>query len=402
MTTGRAHRSSTEIDSTGAGTVLLLDGQTTQALPVMRSLKHKGFRVVIFCDQKRSFGYYSRYADRKLICPEWTRDKEAFREFFFDFVSTNRIDCVIPMNDYSAVFLSEHLEEVNRHTRCLIPGYETFMNAYDKNRLMGLCRRLGIPHPASEDLEVQSPETAAVSVGFPAIIKPNITTGARGMKRVDTLEELLEAYPVVRKDYGPCHLQKFVQSGGKQFKVQIFTDQMGISISTVIEKIRYYPVNGGSSCCNVTIENDQLVAIGNAVLNELHWVGFADFDLIEDPEDGEIKVMEINPRIPACIRTSFESGVDFAEVIVNHTLGLKIPDYQYHPGDYLRYFGLDLLWFLNSPDRFRTKPGWFRLLGKRIYYQDGSIRDPMPFIMGNLAGILKQLNPGFRKAKSGL
>lgn len=41
-------------------------------------------------------------------------------------------------------------------------------------------------------------------------------------------------------------------------------------------------------------------------------------------------------------------------------------------------------------------------LGHKMYYQDFSLRDPLPFIYGTLANIKKQLSPSFRKQKTGL
>lgn len=65
----------------------------------------------------------------------------------------------------------------------------------------------------------------------------------------------------------------------------------------------------------------------------------------------------------------------------------------------VRWFGLDVMWFLMSSERFSFKPSWFKFFGKNIYYHDGSFRDPMPMIAGCLAGVIKYLNPSFRKAK---
>ena len=69
---------------------------------------------------------------------------------------------------------------------------------------------------------------------------------------------------------------------------------------------------------------------------------------------------------------------------------------------YLRYFGLDILWFLHSKQRFSSIPSWFKLFSKDTFYQDGSLDDIKPFVYGTFGGILKQLNPSFRKKKSGL
>ena len=59
------------------------------------------------------------------------------------------------------------------------------------------------------------------------------------------------------------------------------------------------------------------------------------------------------------------------------------------------------MWFLFSKDRFRFRPSWFKLFGKNVFYQDGSLKDPFPMIMGCVAGVLKYMRPQFRKSKLG-
>ncbi|NOQ24381.1 MAG: hypothetical protein GQ564_03380 [Bacteroidales bacterium] len=383
-------------------TVLLLDGQTVQALPFMESLKRNGYKIIIFCNSKNSYGYRSKYPDEKVICPKWAENPDEFKDFYFDFISKTKIDVVVPMNDDSARFLSQYKDEYISKISCTIPDLEIFNNGYDKNKLMNLCKELDLPHPNTADLEITDLKEASKITGLPAIIKPNFTAGGRGMKIVYSQNELEESYPSIRENYGPCHMQKYIDSGGNQFKVQIFVDQKGVEVSTVMHKVRYYPEKGGSSACNVTVQRPDLVEQGLKILRKIKWMGFADFDMIGDPDDGIVKFMEMNPRVPACIRTSFVSGVDFAELITDLSLNNELKTYKYEPGKTLRYLGLDLLWFIKSDRRFKAKPNWFKFFGKNVYYQDGSYRDPKPFIYGTFSNIGKLLNPKFRKAKSGL
>ena len=97
---------------------------------------------------------------------------------------------------------------------------------------------------------------------------------------------------------------------------------------------------------------------------------FADFDLIEDPRDHSLKIMELNPRIPACVKSAIVSGIDWGNVIVDDILGNTQNNYTYTPGKFLRFLGFEILWFLKSPDRFKTHPNWFKFFGKNIFYQD--------------------------------
>jgi predicted ATP-grasp superfamily ATP-dependent carboligase len=120
---------------------------------------------------------------------------------------------------------------------------------------------------------------------------------------------------------------------------------------------------------------------------------------MQEAESGDYKIIEINPRTPASLKASLASGVDFPAIILYDTLGHPVPKFKYEPGKILRYMGLDVMWFLFSPDRFRIRPSWFKFFGRNIYYEDGTWSDPLPMLAGCFAGVIKYLNPKFRKSK---
>ncbi len=381
--------------------IVLLNGETVQALAMGKWLKKAGYRVWAVCDDKVSYGYNSPYAERKIIAPPVHEAEDDFHEFFLGFINKNHIDGVIPMNDYSASYLSKHKDVLSEKVRFVIPDWNTFITAYDKNRLMEVCHDGGFPHPATIDLSKMKADEACVHMRFPALIKPNITTGGRGFALVQDATELKAKLPSIQKAYGDCHLQEFIPAGRRQFKVSLFMDkEHRVVNTTVFHKVRFYPENGGSSCCSVSVVRPDLQRVCTAVLEKIGWYGFADFDMIEDPRDGIVKIMEINPRVPACVKLSLVSGVNFAANIADTTIGKKPEKYNYSTGQVLRYSALDALWFLYSRQRFKTKPGWFNFFGRKVHYQDyGGIR---AFMVGNFAGFIKQLSPSFRKAKAGL
>ena len=112
--------------------------------------------------------------------------------------------------------------------------------------------------------------------------------------------------------------------------------------------------------------------------------------------------MEINPRVPACLKTPCEAGIDWADVIVSEYLGKPHEKYEVEREVYLRHLGFEVLWFFYSRNRFKTKPSWFRFFGRHIYYQDmNGWPDMLPFFMGTMGNIKKQLSPAFRAEKSG-
>ena len=102
----------------------------------------------------------------------------------------------------------------------------------------------------------------------------------------------------------------------------------------------------------------------------LEWEGFADFDVLYDIRELQYKIIEINPRVPASLRAAAVSGVDFPQIMVCDKLGWPKPVMKYQTGVYLRYLGLDTMWFLKSNKRFSSSPSWFEFFGNDLFYQD--------------------------------
>lgn len=388
--------------------VLILDGGAAHAMAIAKCLKASGYSVAIICDDKNEYGYHTKFADERYLGVD--SHKKEYADFMLNFLKEHKFDVLIPTSDTSAEFMSFHKEKLQKLTGVLIPSREVFEKGYDKNNLMNVCKKNGFPHPHTIDMREVSASlndfhkvSDLVSFPYPGLLKPNLTSGGRGMILVTSVEELSEVYPQIKKEYGECHLQQFIKEGGRQVKVQIMTDVQGEpKYSSVIWKQRYYPVNGGSSCYNATIDDPEIVEVCGKVLKAIGWVGFADFDLIEDPDTKQLLIMEINPRIPACVRSAFESGVDYATMIADATLGKPLREYRYSSGKHLRHLGFDVLWFLKSPTRFKTKPSWFKFFGKNLYYQDWICGDFPAFFWGTWGNFKKQMNPEFRKSKSGV
>lgn len=383
--------------------ILILDGGAAHAMAIAECLKKSGYSVAVLCDNKNEYGYHTKYADERYLGKD-SHEKD-YAEWMLNFLKEHHFNVLIPTSDTAAEFMSFHKEEIQKLTGVLMPGREVFKKGYDKNELMAVCKEHGFPHPFTVDLSKESIDDSEElkSFPYPGLLKPNLTSGGRGMTLINTYEDLKRIYPKIRAQYGECHLQQYIKAGGRQVKVQIMTDKNGNpAYSSVIWKQRYYPVNGGSSCCNVTIDNPAIAKVCGEVLKTIGWVGFADFDLIENPATHELLIMEINPRIPACVRSAFKSGMDYATMIADATLGMPLREYHYAPGKRLRHLGFDVLWFLKSSDRFKAKPSWFRFFGKDTFYQDWLCGDFKSFFWGTWGNFKKQMNPEFRKAKAGL
>lgn len=308
--------------------------------------------------------------------------KSRFFEQCFDFVrdealypilESDQYDVLLPVSDFTVPFISQNKQEIEErfHVKCAVPDYEQVHIVEDKSRFMSFCQDNDVPHPKTCRLNQNNLEAVADEVGFPALIKPDYSVGARGITKVTSIEELKRAFPAVSEKYGASTLQEFIDNKEYYYNVMLYRNKEGkILASAILKILRMYPIGAGSSSCCITVENEELVKICTDCLDKLNWVGMADFDVLQRLDNGEYKIIEINARVPASLRGAAISGVNVPEIIVNDVMGYEVPTYTYTPGKIMRYMGLDLMWFMKTPKRFGVNPSWFKFFGKDLFYQD--------------------------------
>ena len=374
---------------------ILLYGGGLQVLSIARSLKEVGHNVYVVNDENGLIKY-SRYVVSHITLPE------VDVVGLLNQVRTWDIDVIIPMEDKWAERLSVNKEIIESQTsaKCAVCDIDVFRLASDKTSLLSFCKTHNFPHPKTAIID-HNIDCIVEYVGFPSLIKPSISEGARGIVLVNSKEELCAIISSHLQQYGECSLQEYIEND-HYYNVMLYRRIDGSFANHVVTNIsRFYPIKGGSSSLCTTIENTKLVDICKQVLNKLGWVGFADFDVLEKGK-GDYRIIEINPRVPASVRAAAISGVNFGDIIVSDTLTGHIPSYTYTPGKQLRYLGLDIAWFISSPMRFKTKPCWFKFFGKNLFYQEGGYKDLKAMLASMYMGVQKMLSPSFRKQKSGM
>lgn len=382
--------------------ILLINAEGVQAICLARSLRKLGHCVVGFCNHKISSGYATRWLSEKYQTPDITLHSVDFKNFLYTYLEMHKVDLIIPLADDGAYFLSKYKEDIQQkfHLKCAVPTFDIFNVANDKQKLMELCEKHNICHPKTRAINPCNLKTTVDYVGFPAMIKPNQSQGAKGIMKVDNMQELEEKYPDVLKQFGASTLQQYIEQPDYYYNVMLYRDRDGnMDNYTIIKIRRFFPIKGGSSCYCETIEHECLLSQCKDVLDKLNWNGFADFDVLEDKNTHELKIIEINPRVPSSFQAAFAAGVDFGKVFISDEFEEPMPKFDYITGKQVRWMGLDVMWFLFSKDRFKFKPSWFKFFGKNISYHDGSWNDPLPMLAGMFAGVVKYMNPEFRKSK---
>jgi predicted ATP-grasp superfamily ATP-dependent carboligase len=230
-------------------------------------------------------------------------------------------------------------------------------------------------------------------VRFPAIVKPNISHAAIGLSMVNSKDELIRVYQETRRRFGESTVQNYIR-GGKQYKAEMVVDRRSeVKAGIVYAKLRYYPPMGGSSTLDCTVERKDILQIAGKMLKAMGWYGVADLDFIEDPADGIPRLMEINPRYTRTIKIATVSGLDFPYIAYKVARDEEVPlSIDYKIGRCLRFLPEDVLWFLASPERWSSKPSFFRFIDINTRGEIMSWADPGPALAFFIDGILMMLN----------
>ena len=369
--------------------VLLLEGFARQSMAIMESLHKLGCHVTTYNSSKLDLGYLSHYPDEKII-GFWDRtDEKKSSEALMEVLKKEHYDVTIPLTDFSATMLSKYKDKFEKYTHVAVNDWDVFMQAGDKLNTMVACMDNDIPCPKTLRNTETLDDVLKSGLQYPFIIKPRVGYGSIGFHCINNEEELRKHFEDSVEKYGPMLVQEYIPQTDIQYKCEVFIGEDGeVKSAHVFDKTRWYPIDGGSTCCSTSVERPDIVESSVKLLKAIGWRGYGDVDLIQDPRDHVAKVMEINPRITASVKVCTYSGVDFARQIVEYETGRQVTEYKdYKKGVCLRYMHTDLLWFIESPNRFKAKPSWFSW--KNTTDQIWNPRDPLPWFGYTIQGFAK-------------
>ncbi|MCG5501305.1 ATP-grasp domain-containing protein [Ectothiorhodospira lacustris] len=379
--------------------VLVTAGENKSALACVRALADRGITVHVSAHSRLAIARWSRKGSQTHTLPDPREDGRAFCKALVELQQRYHFHAILLVCDYEISAWLEHSHTLDSHD-CVneviaIPGKESFRIARDKSMTIRAAISAGVACPATWFPEDHPLEEIARQVSYPLLVKPNVSEGARGITLVERPEDLQTTLREVEARWGPCHLQEYVPSGGAQYKADVVVDRNGKQHALfVCRKLRYYPVSGGSSTLIVSEHHAGIEDSVRRLVDQMDWYGFADFDFIVDPRDGEAKLMECNPRFPESLSVNIFAGADFPWLMYNLIRHGKVPEEpDWIEGRYARFLVGDILWFLGSRERWRADPGFFRFFDRNQTYYVERLSDPGPTLCYTIEVVQTLLSP---------
>ena len=180
----------------------------------------------------------------------------------------------------------------------------------NKEKFYQLCDRYGIDHPATFIYDKSMGHDFTLPFGPPYIAKPADSvaywaTGVHALAKVyvcQSWEELLAALDEVYAAGYPDHmvLQEFIPGDDTYMRVLTnYSDRNGqvklMCLGHVLLE-EHSPHGIGNHAVIITEHDEALSLKIKAMLEDLHFTGFSNFDIKYDQRDGKFKAFEINCR----------------------------------------------------------------------------------------------------------
>ncbi|HLQ68006.1 MAG TPA: carbamoyl-phosphate synthase large subunit [Gemmatimonadales bacterium] len=291
----------------GSGPIVIgqaaeFDYSGTQAV---KALKEEGFTVILVNSNPATIMTDPELADRTYIepvTPDWVRKV----------IEREKPDALLPtMGGQTALNVAMALANdgtLQKHNVELIgANARAIRMAEDRAEFGAAMRRIGLATPAGRTVtSVAAALDAAGEVGYPAIIRPSYTLGGTGggvaYNRAE-LEEMVER----ALELSPVHSTLIEHSvlGWKEFELEVMRDgRDNVVIVCSIENVDPMGVHTGDSITvapAMTLTDREYQRMRDAAIAIIREIGVeaggCNIQFAVNPADGEMLVIEMNPRV---------------------------------------------------------------------------------------------------------
>ncbi len=372
--------------------VLILGGQEN-AICLARGFGRRNIPVYISAPVN-CYAFNSRYCSKQYPVPSNSVADLFWEELLLSDSHPELKGCVIMVgSDVALEFVAHHKEALSE--RYLLDDHipELHLNMLDKRKTLELGSKAGCPVPAFHDVtEIEDVEKIAKEVMYPVMIKPlhshlfqrhfkwrkYLLANNRDELIANTRKVLNKGLQVMITELipGPDDLQSayftyMTDTGEELFE---YTHQI----------VRRNPKNEGSGCLHISKWLPETAEMGKRFFKGIGFRGMGHIEFKRDLRDGQLKIIECNPRFSAAQAIVLKSGLDMAYIIYCHLTQRELPlDRSYKEG-VRRWLVLHDIFAFMELRRLGeiTFTDWIRSIkGPPLVFPYFSASDPMPFLM---------------------
>ena len=297
---------------------------------VIRALSDKPIDCIGLSYDRFDTGFFSRYLKERVRCPHPRKEEGRFIDFLMQSAYKWEGALILASNDHAAVTLAHHRDMLSGPYRVNTVPWDILRYFIEKHRTWKLARECGVSHPETwipihED-RIQAFKGA---VSFPALIKPirSHEFVSRFRRKNFLVHNWYECENTVRicLSHGhPVMIQRIVTGSDDHIlKCMVFIHSDGtIGPFFYYRKLRQNPPGYGVMRVGESIPAVQAVrSLSEKLLKKTGYRGICTVEFKRDAEDGRLKLIEVNARIPRMNWLATFAGINFPWIAYKDSTG---------------------------------------------------------------------------------
>lgn len=201
-----------------------------------------------------------------------------------------------------------------------------------KDKFYGLCNSHGVPYPATCALGIK--DEIIIPFSYPVIIKPSVSSEYwkhefEGMKKVYCAQNEVEAVTIIKQIRASGYPESIIiqdripGDDSYMYTLTAYCDR-GAKVRMMclghVLLEEHTPKGLGNHAAIITETNPMLMDKFRALLEDVGFIGYANFDIKYDSRDGSYRAFEINVRLGRSNYYTTAAGNNVAEYIVRDWL----------------------------------------------------------------------------------
>lgn len=249
-----------------------------------------------------------------------------FIEKILQIAIDHKIDVLFPLVTRELFKLAGEKDRFLQHgIRIIVSDYESLRIANDKSALVDHLKKHNILVPEFTIVKsIEELEVAVKALGYPknnVVVKPSVSNGSRGVR---VLSEQIDEYDLLM-NYKPSNLYSTLDKikstfEGKEFPEFLVSEYLPgdeFTIDTlvfqgtpycIVPRRRLKMVEGISTKGRFE-KNDEIIEYARSIIASMNLSGPIGIQ-VKQAEDGQYKVLEINPRIQGTSVSALGAGIN--------------------------------------------------------------------------------------------
>jgi predicted ATP-grasp superfamily ATP-dependent carboligase len=231
---------------------------------------------------------------------------------------------ILETGDSDAVAISRNKKLLSKYYKIVTADWSIIRQFIEKRRTYALAESCNVPHP-----KTFLPQTLAElyriknDIYYPCILKPIYSHKFQNrfhVKNFRVLDEaqLVEKFPLCLDEKQPVMIQEIIPGPDTDlFRLQGYLNSKGeMSAKFFSNKVRQNPPQFGVMRVGVsTRRNSEVEMLSERLLKQANYKGYFSIEFRKDPNDGKLKLIEMNVRMPGSSWLAIASGINFPWII---------------------------------------------------------------------------------------